>query len=379
VSTLGSQMSRVAMPLLVLGLTNSPGATGLVGLIGSLPALLFTLPLGALVDRWNRRAVMLFSSVALALSTASIGASLLAGMLTLPQILVCGLVASTSSVAFGAAESASIPRVVSPDQINAAVAQNEAVTRSSQLIGPLIGGSLFGVARALPFFADAVSFGALIIALLGLRTSLAAGSRSVNRRLRMEIWDGVSWVRHQPFVRTTLLLTAGSNLLLNALYLLVVVIARNNHTPPAGVGLIFSIEALGAIGGTLLAPALARWLSLTRTVVWSYWIWAALIPLYLVSHNVVALGLVTGAIFSVSPIRNVILISYQMRIIPDELRGRVGSVAGLVTAGPLPFGSAAAGLLLQYGGTTTTISVLLVAMLVLVGVATSSRSIRQAP
>ncbi len=64
------------------------------------------------------------------------------------------------------------------------------------------------------------------------------------------------------------------------------------------------------------------------------------LPLYLISSNILVLGVLTGAVFSLSPIRNVILISYQMRLIPNDLRGRVGSVADLITSGPMPIGSA---------------------------------------
>lgn len=377
VSGLGSQMSRVAMPLLVLSLTRSPALTGMVALVSSLPALLLGLPLGALVDRWDRRQVLMISSIGLAVGTGSVGIALLTGHLTLLHILVAGLVSSICGTAFSAAESASIPQVVSRDQLSAALAQNEAVVRASQLVGPPIGGELFGLARALPFLADAISYWAIIAALTGLRTPLGSARRRGTRGPWTEVVEGFSWVRHQPFVRTTLLLTAGSNLLLTAVYLLVIVLARKCGASPSAIGLIFTFEAVFAIGGTLLAPYLSRRLTMTQTVIGSCWIWMALLPIYLLSNNVLAIGAITGAIFCLSPIRNVILIGYQMRIIPDEIRGRVGGVAGLITAGPMPFGSAACGLLLQYAGMSATVLSLTLGMLVLALTASGSRSIRR--
>lgn len=379
VSGLGSQMTRVAMPLLVLDLTRSPALTGLVGLIGSAPALLLGLPLGALVDRWDRRAVMLISTAGLALTTASVAFALLLGGLTIIHLVIAGLVASTCGAAFGMAESAAIPSLVPPAQLSSALAQNEAAVRTTQLIGPPIGGTLFGIARALPFLADAISFAVLLLALLPLRLPPGMPGRTNRTGLWSDVGEGVSWVWHQPFIRTTLLLTAGGNLLLTAVSLLVIVVARNGGASPGAIGLIFTAEAVFAIASTALAPYLSRRLTLGQTVIGSHWLWVGLFPLYLVSHDIVVLAIVTGAAFCLSPIRNVILISYQLRIIPDELRGRVGSVAGLITGGPMPFGSAVCGLLLQQTGAGQTTLALTMGAFLLALAASTSSAIRHGP
>ncbi len=375
VSGLGSQMTRVALPLLTLVVTHSPALTGLIALASSAPALLFGLPLGAIVDRWNRRNVMAICALGLAAATGSIGIALLLSHITLLHLVLFGLASSILATGFGVAESASIPHVVPKGQLSAAVAQNEAVVRTTQLVGPALGGLLFGIARPLPFLADAVSFLAVAVAVVGLRTPLVPTSPSARKDLWREMGEGVAWVRQQPFVRTTLLLTAGSNVLLTAIYLLVIVVARRHGTPPAAIGLIFTIEALFAIGGVLLAPSLCRRLSVAQAVIGPHWLWVCLFPLYLISSNTVVLGVVTGAVFSLSPIRNVILISHQMRLIPNDLRGRVSSIAGLFTAGPMPLGSAVCGLLLQDAGTGVTIEALTAACLCLALVATFSTSL----
>jgi len=79
-------------------------------------------------------------------------------------------------------------------------------------------------------------------------------------------------------VRTNLLLTAGSNILLTAIYLLVIVLARRHGASPPAIGLIFTIEALFAIGAVLLAPSLSRRLSIAQTVIGSHWLWVCLFP-----------------------------------------------------------------------------------------------------
>ncbi len=190
VSGLGSQMSRVALPLLTLAVTHSPALTGLIALASSAPTLLFGLPLGALVDRWNRRSVMAIFALGLAGATGSVGIAPLLGHITLLHLVLFGLASSILATGFGVAESASIPQVVPTSQLSTAVAQNEAVVRTTQLVGPALGGLLFGIARPLPFLADAVSFLALTVAALGLRTPLLPTSPSVPKELWREMGDG---------------------------------------------------------------------------------------------------------------------------------------------------------------------------------------------
>lgn len=379
VSTLGSQMSRVVLPLLVLDLTHSPAFTGLVALLGGLPAVIFALPLGASIDRWDRRIVMVISTAGLAAGTGCIAIAILTHHLSLPQIAVVGAVNSFCASVYGIAESAALPQVVAPDQISTAMAENEATTRTSQLIGPPIGGALFGLVHALPFIADAISSGVLVCALLRLRTGLTPDRGAASTSLWADIAEGLAWVRHQAFIVVTLLLTSGANALLTGIYLLVIVIARNAGASPTAIGLIFTVEAVFAIGSTLLAPALSRRLSMTSTIIGSHWLWVLLFPLYVTSSNILVLGIITGLVFGMSPIRNVILISYQVRLIPTHLRGRVGSVAGLITAGPMPLGSAVCGILLQSLGPRATAAVLTAAALALALVASASPTIRNVP
>lgn len=109
VSIIGSQVSAIAFPLLVLALTNSPIQGGIIAAAQTLPYLLFTLPAGALVDRWERKRVMIASNVTSGLALASVAVALPLGALTIAQIAAVSFVVGTGAVFFGLAAAGALP------------------------------------------------------------------------------------------------------------------------------------------------------------------------------------------------------------------------------------------------------------------------------
>lgn len=88
VSSLGTGISQLAFPLLILADTHSPAAAGIAGALQQVPLLLFSLPAGALADRWERKRMMLACTLGLLLCLASIAVAAAAGGLTLAQIYI---------------------------------------------------------------------------------------------------------------------------------------------------------------------------------------------------------------------------------------------------------------------------------------------------
>lgn len=136
ISEVGTQVSDLAYILLILALTHSPAQVGLVGALELIPVLLLSLHAGALLDRWDRKRVMIFCDAGRALCLASIVAALVLGHLTLIQIYLVALSESTLSVFFDLAERSSLRNVVPREQLSAASAQNQAISYTSALIGP---------------------------------------------------------------------------------------------------------------------------------------------------------------------------------------------------------------------------------------------------
>src|SRR5690349_2275205 len=166
ISTLGSAISGVVFPLLILALTGSPAAAGIANALAMIPYVLFSLPAGALIDRWDRKRVMILCDAGRALSLASVPLAMAFGVLTVWQLYANAFIEGSLFVLFNIAEVACLPRVVSKAQLPAAAAQNEAGFGVAGLIGPSLGGALYqAVGQMVPFVLDAVSYGVSVFSL----------------------------------------------------------------------------------------------------------------------------------------------------------------------------------------------------------------------
>src|SRR5437588_9580179 len=187
VSNVGSMVSQLAFPLLILALTGSPAQAGLAGALRALPYLIFSLPAGALIDRWDRRRVMIICDTGRALSLASIPFALAIGQLTVLQLLIVSAIEGTLYAFFNTAEAACLPRVVAKEQLPAATAQNMATDGINALIGPPLGGALYALGSMLPFLADAISYFASVISLFFIKANFQELRVAARRKLWVEI------------------------------------------------------------------------------------------------------------------------------------------------------------------------------------------------
>jgi MFS family permease len=378
-SMLGSRITATAYPLLVLALTGSAAHAGLVGFLAMLPHLLFQLPGGVLVDRWHRRTVMLVTDAGRAVAIGSLVAGLALGELTIAWIGAVAFVEGALSVFFQLAEQGAVRSVVPRAQLTAALATNEARYRSAGLLGRPLGGVFFDVGRAVPFVVDALSYVMSFAAVALIRTPLQEAREARTARFVVEALEGVRWLMGQPFLRATTLAVAGTNFLWQGITLTVIVLLTENGESATTVGLVLGGIGLGGVLGSVLAPRVQRRLPPQTVVVWANWIWAAGVPMlaldpppYLMAPLLVAMGIV-------GPLWNVVVVSYRLSIIPDNLIARVQGASMLVAWGTIPLGSLAAGLLLEAFGPVATLLVFAALMIVVAAGLHAAPSVRDAP
>lgn len=379
VSVLGSNISATAYPLLVLALTGSAANVGIVGFAATLPHALFQLPAGALVDRWDRRRLMLACDLGRIIAVSSVVVALAVGQLMIPHLIIVAFVEGALSVFFGLAEQAAVPHVVPTTQLTAALAQNEARVRGAAFLGQPLGGVLFGLSRIVPFLADVASYTVSLLTLLLIRSQFNAERTSERQHLVSEIREGISWLWRQPFLRTCALLVAGSNFMFQALVLTLIVLAQARGASPAVIGLMLGGFGAGGVLGAVAAPWLQQRLAPRFVIVGANWVWAALTPLIALAPNPYVIAVIAGGMAFVGPLWNVVIGAFELHLTPDALRGRVMSVGSLLAFGAIPLGSLVAGFLLEAIGPVATILVLAGWMGLIAVAATLSRSVRQAP
>ena len=379
VSTLGSAASSVIYPLLILALTGSPEAAGIAGALRAAPYLVLSLPVGALIDRWDRKRVMILCDVGRALAAASIPVAMGLGVLTLWQIYAATLIEGSLFVLFNIAEVAALPRIVSAHQLPQAAAQNEAGFGMANIVGPSFGTALYqGFGRAVPFIADALSYVVSVATLLRIRTPFRAAPSPVRRELRAEIAEGLRWMWANPLIRYMAFLTGGLNLINAAAPLVMIVLAKHLGAGDAEIGVIFSLGGIGGVVGSLVGGQIQKRFTFGQVIVAVVWIDALLFPLYAITPSYLLLGVISGLIYLLGPIYNVVQFSYRLSIIPDELQGRVNSTFRLIAFGFMPLGAWLSGALIERVGTLDTVMVFAAWLLLLAGLTTVNRHVRKA-
>ena len=380
VSTLGSAAAGIVYPLLILAITDSPGAAGIAAALRSLPYLLFSLPVGALIDRWDRKRVMIVCDILRAAALMALPAAMAFGVLSLWQIYLVAFVEGSLFVFFNLAEVAGLARVVAKEDLARATAQNEAAFGAAQIAGPSLGTLLFQtLGRAAPFIANALSFIVSALALWKIRTSFR-GPRPAGppRALRHEIAEGLQWLWRQPLIRYMAGLTGAMNFVGAATPLLLIVLAKQLGASDGYVGLVFSIGGVGGIVGSLIGGRVQRRFSFGQVVCGVCWALALLFPLYALAPRFYLLGAVFALICLLGPVYNVVQFSYRIALIPDALQGRVNSSFRLIAFGFNPLGAALCGLLLETWGTRPTVALFAACHLAMAAVTQFNPHVRHA-
>jgi predicted MFS family arabinose efflux permease len=378
-SGVGVSASVIAFPLLVLALTGSAAASGLV--LGAIAAgqLLAGLPAGALADRWDRKTIMLSCEATQVVAAASLVAALWWDLAQVVYLVVVGAVMGICSALFRPAEDACLPRVVSPDQLSTAVGLNAARGSVAQLSGTAASGFLFAIARFVPFLVDALAHVLACILLVFLRIPPRVVRLEPTRHLGREIMAGFQWAWEHHHIRVTTLCAVVLNLFFTAFYLIVIVLAQARGVPSGQIGIMAAMLGVGGLLGALVASRLSQVMSPYVSIIAVFWALAALTPVAAFLDNGWLLGVLFAAMALLPPTANTTIITQQLLLTPDELRGRLSSVLGIVIGVAAALGPILGGLLATAVSGALAVLVCAGGIVVAAVVATLSTTLRRFP
>jgi len=346
VSTLGDGLRYVAFPLLAASLTTDPRAVASVFVAGYLPWPLFGLLGGAVVDRHDRRTVMWTTDTVRAVAVGAFTAVLVTSATTIVSLAVLSFLLGAAETLFDNAASAIVPQLVSPGRLERANSWLIGMqTVNSTLIGAPIGALLYGVAGYLPTAADAVSFAAAAAMVWSLPGRYRPASSTSRTSLGADIGAGLRWLSRHRFLRTACLLLIVINGTLGAGEAVLVLYARSTlGLSNLGYTALFVSLAVGAIFGTVIAPAIRRRVDL-RPVVVSAAVGQAAALLAVGSTTDLAIATAAIAIVGASNAAwNVVTVSYRQGAVPTELLGRVTASYRVIALSAMPIGAAAGGI-----------------------------------
>ncbi len=351
VSQLGSAMSYFVFPIVGYSITGSTAAAALSLSAFTAGNVASKLPAGVLVDRWNRRAIMLASNVAGVVLYGGLALALTVGQLTLAHLVTVALLTGIAGSFYGPAETAALRRVVPAQQLPTAFSQNQARRHIASLVGPPLGGGLFSVARAIPFLVDAVTFAAAAVATTLIKTPLPAPERSITgTRMRAEIAEGLRYLWSEGFLRAIVLFACLANFAGNALFLVVTLKLLRAGVHPAAIGSIDAIAAVAGIVGAILAPAMIKRVPTGLLSIAAGLAFAAMLAPMAFTNSVLVIGALLAVATFFLPAGNASVSSYFVATTPDHLQGRAQSALGFAASGLMPLGGVVGGALLGWLG-----------------------------
>ncbi|HYU17854.1 MAG TPA: MFS transporter [Chloroflexota bacterium] len=349
ISFCGTWIENTATSWLLYELTADPVLLGLGGLFRAGPSILLTMIGGAIADRVPRRRLLLFTQSANGLTSLALGWLVWSAQIQPWQIYLFNLLNGTLQAFDGPARQALFPTLVPRGQIQAAVTLNAVSTRSAALVGPAIAGLLLAqVGTAAPFFLNAVSYLALVGALVAMR--LPADARARKRTLRADLAYGLKHVRADSVLGLILVLEAISSLFGHNTAIVTIVARDVLRVGPGGLGLLLSgiaggatVGIVGLVGvgsvrrkGRLLLISGALYVLVLASFALSRTFWVSFGLLF-------ALGL-TDSIWNST--RNTI----AQLATPDELRGRVMAIVITASRGLSQASQAQTGVLVGWLG-----------------------------
>lgn len=263
-SNVGTWLQNTAQTWLVLQLTDSGSAVGFAIALQLLPSLLFSPIAGGLADRFDKRTMMSWLQVGMAVPSGVLGVLAISGQVQLWQVYVLAFCFGTARAFEAPARQSFVGDMVGPEHLSNAVALNSASFNSGRLVGPAVAGLMIAalgsgvVATGYVIAGNAVSYGFVLLALRRIDPSLLHES-SHGRRGRGAVREGVRYVRGRP----DLLLLLGTVFFLGAFgmnfQITTALMATDVFERGAGeFGLLGSFVAIGSLAGSLLAARRAR-------------------------------------------------------------------------------------------------------------------------
>ncbi|MFD3404801.1 MFS transporter [Kribbella sp. NPDC058693] len=371
ISNLGDGAMAAAGPLLVASITREPAAVGAAAFIQQLPWLLFALFSGVLVDRLDRRLMIVAADTFRAIVLVALGIAVLLDTSPLWAIYVALFLLGTAETLADNASGALLVSAVPKEHLGEANARLFAsATVLQQLGGPPLGALLFAAGAGIPLVFDAVTFAAAaaLIARVAVRPPLP--DHSTRAAIWREVHEGVRWLWRHTGVRTLALSILVMNITFCAAFATWVLFARERlGLTETQFGLLISV---GAVGGVLGMPTY----HFLEPRVGSVTLLRAGLVIETTVHLVLALTRnpwVAGATMAVFGVHAVVwgIVSTTTRQVatPDALMGRVNSVYLLASVGGAAIGSALGGLLAQRYGLAAPFAIAFVAMVVMTAVA----------
>jgi MFS family permease len=386
----GISAADVAYPLVILAMTHSPARAGAFATLQMFAMLFMTIPAGALLDKMDRRRLLLAAEGTRAVVASSVAVTWYLGTLTFWQLMGTALVLGAMQP-LGTARMLMVRSVVPAEQLTSAVTQEQVRDQGSELVGPPLGGALFGLSRALPFVFCAVMFVVSFVCAFFVRIPAKEAPSPEPQQDQSQdqdseqtakpdnsVFSGIKTLLGNPLLRATSLTLMLVNMVGIPLNLCLIVLLQRQGVGSGTIGIALGIMSLGGLTGAALVKPLHRrlrpgWVLISACCVFTVCIFGVAFP-----HGPWYAAALMFTASLVIPAAVVMIDILILRQVPDEQRGRTMAALQTVMGLGMPLGMFSAGLALQYFSAKTTLIVIAAWLGAAVVYAASQRALRDA-
>jgi MFS family permease len=349
ISLIGTWMQNIAQPWLAYTLTKSPFLLSLIGTVQFTPVLLFSIFSGVIIDKLPKKRILLFTQTASLIITLILALLVWTGRIKYWHILIMSAALGVVNTFDMPTRQSFVVELVGKEDLMNAIALNSMVFNVARIIGPAIAGILMGYAGiTVCFFANSISFAAVVISLIFIKPISAHSKPKNNSRILDEVKDGIKYIYHHNILLESLIVIAIVGTFAPNFNVLVPVFAKEvlkqNET---GFGLLMSFLGLGSFFGAMFIATLSK----SGPKKFVMYIVPFIVGALMIITGYTNIYLMTGIFLAVTGFFFISFTSNANSTLQlntsNEYRGRVMSIYTLVFAGSTPIGNLYAGLITE--------------------------------
>ena len=363
-SNLGDGLYQTILPLLAVQLTRSPTLVAGVGVMLSLPWLIFALPAGSIVDRFDRRQVMLSVNGVRLFILFGLTLAVITNFASLPLLYLAALFLGIGETLMDTSLTSIVPALVSKERLswaNARITAAQIVTNT--FVGPPLAGVLVGIGFAVATGVSTLMYSVAGFALVLMRGMFGArreGPRQTDGSLGKHLTEGLRFLWNDRIIRNLTLFTASMNLFWagwGALLVLYAVTPGPMDLNEVGYGLLLTAMAIGGFLGSIFCERIQKSIGTRNALTLDFLGTILLVGTPALTTNAWAVG--TAALLAGfgASIWVVLVSTIRQRVVPNALLGRVYSASRFISWGVGPVGAIAAALVAEVWGIRTVFAV----------------------
>ena len=355
ISNLADGVMLAAVPLLAISLTDSPVLISLIGAMVMLPWLLFAIPIGAIVDRVDRRYIFAGANASRSVVVGVLALLIALDHVTIFWLLAAAFVIGVCEVAADTTAQSLIPQILEEidfEKGNSRLQISETVIQG--FIGAPISGFIYAAAIYLPFFINSLGFAisallALTIPVKYLQDIRQEGEEKTERRFVADMKFGIAYLFNQKVLRRLVVTTATIGLCYAmGSATMVLFIIKELGLQERFFGVILAIQGVGAILGALVASRTSSKFGRSKVMTFAIVASSAVLLIQGFSPNIyIFVALATFGGFVISQ-WNILLMATYQTVIPKELYGRIHGTRRTLVWGAMPLGSLLGGVLANF-------------------------------